>query len=205
MTKLEKFLFKNSNYYQESISTYSKYYKISNCMIRLSDHYSSSPDYDLGIITPINKSSKYLISIPGSTKFYLWSVKEILDFLPEFIKYCELKSKSLKESNDKSLKESNEIKIIKVVSKYNGKLGCSRIVVRPKNNMWTKEELLELPRLLNYEFNSNISSLPEVFEDYLLSHACSYSKAINLYKCFYIDNIGLDVTKELLTQTLNRL
>ena len=112
MRKLEEYLKKHSNIYTESASTNSKYFEMENCKIRMSDHLALDSDADLHILIPLNKSEKYAVLGNENTTCYLWGTNEIIEFIPYFIKVCNLKKRKLKTNTDFVIKKmvSNLIK-----------------------------------------------------------------------------------------------
>lgn len=203
MRKLEKYLLKKCDIYQESNSTNSKYFQLENCKIRLSDHFSHDSDScDLSIVIPLNKSTKYIVSGSDSSSTYLWNTNEITEFIPHLIKFCNLKHRQVKS-------EVPEIKIVKILSKFIGKKGLSSkinsIVGHPKNDFWSENEIPDLISVINSDLNCNITSFPKEFEEFLLTHCSSYNKLLNIYKAAYIDNKLDNINNEILIRILNSI
>ena len=82
MTKLEKFLLTYSSEMINSESTVSRYFKINNISIRLSDHISLKSTSDIQIITPTNKveSGLYTVLFGDTGKVLIWNLKQLKDF-----------------------------------------------------------------------------------------------------------------------------
>lgn len=200
MKKLEKYLSKESSKTIVASTTFSTYYQLGNCKIRVSDHYSSDTNADLCITYPENGGRKYLVSAKNSSKFYLWNTKEIMEFIPHLITYCNLITKNVKQN------EEEQIKISKIVSKLSnlpkdlGKIQC-----RPRSDFWKDNEFEGLRILFSRELETNVTSLPLEFKTFLKSHCCGYVKALNLYKIAYIDNTTIEQTPELLSEIFVRI
>lgn len=203
MNKLEKFLTLQCNQYQESVTTLSKYYIIGNCKIRLSDHFTSVTDADLTIIVPLNKSSKYIVTTNEGNTCYLWNSKEIIDFIPHLVTFCNLKERKIISNNP----DIKDLKLIKIKSKYLGKKNpqyIGKVIAHPGNDFWDEEQISILPLLISDELKGLKVEFTNQFKDFLKTHCCSYAKVLNLYKCLYIDN-SVDVTLELMIKILNQL
>lgn len=203
MNKLEKFLTSQCNQYQESVTTLSKYYIIGNCKIRVSDHFTSKDDVDLSIVVPLNPSKKYIVSAGGESTCYLWNSKEIIDFIPHLVTFCNLKERKIISPNP----DIKDLKLIKIKSKYLGKKNpqyVGKIVAHPGNDFWDEEQISILPLLISDELKGLKVEFTNQFKDFLKTHCCSYAKVLNLYKCLYIDN-SIDVTSELMIKVLNQL
>ena len=203
MNKLEKFLTSQCNQYQESATTLSKYYKIGNCKIRVSDHFTSKDDIDLSIVMPLNSCKKYIVSAGGESTCYLWNSKEIIDFIPHLVAFCNLKERKIMGNN----LDIKDLKLIKIKSKYFGKKNpqyVSKILTHPGNDFWIEEQISTLPLLISDELNGLKIEFTNQFKDFLKTHCCSYTKVLNLYKCLYVDN-STDITSELMIKILNQL
>ena len=69
MTRLEKFLYANASEMIKSDTTVSRYFKIGNVTIRLSDHISTKENIDIQIIVPTNiVSGLYTVIFANSKK-----------------------------------------------------------------------------------------------------------------------------------------
>lgn len=206
MNKLEKFLSTQCNQYQESVTTLSKYYKIGNCRIRVSDHFSISTDVDLSIITSLNKSKKYIVSAGGKSDCYtcyLWNANEIIDFIPYLVSFCNLKERHSISPNP----DVKDLKIIKIKSKYSGRKNppvIGAVVCHSNSDFWKEEDVVILSGLISNELNGLKVDFTNQFKDFLKAHSCSYQKVLNLYKCLYVDN-NIPVTSELMVRILNQL
>ena len=87
MNKLQKFLLRNSSEMIRSDTTYSRYFKIKNIIVRLSEHISFKNNCDLQIIVPTNDAIKgmYTVIFGDSYKTIIWNTQQIIDFIPSLI------------------------------------------------------------------------------------------------------------------------
>ena len=199
MRKLEEYLKKHSNIYTESASTYSKYFEIENCKIRMSDHLALESDADLHILTPINQSEKYVVLGNENTTCYLWGTNEIIEFIPYFIKMCNLKKKKLKTNTDFVIK-----KMVSNLIKKGNPTYVNKIVCHP-NAPWSINDITILKDVLETDLNTKVPELPKVYVEFLKGNNITYPKALNLYKTLYIDNKFDDIDTTLIIKILNSL
>jgi hypothetical protein len=199
MRKLEEYLKKHSNIYTESASTNSKYFEIENCKIRMSDHLALESDADLHILTPINQSEKYIVFSNENTTCYLWGTNEIIEFIPYFIKMCNLKKRKLKTNTDFVIK-----KMISNLIKKGNPTYINKIVGHAKAP-WEPNEIVVLKDILEKDLNTKISELSKVYVEFLRKNDVTYPKALNIYKALYIDNKFDNIDATLIVKILNSL
>ena len=198
MRKLEEYLKKHSNIYTESASTNSKYFEMENCKIRMSDHLAES-DADLHIIIPINQSEKYIVLGNENTSCYLWGTKEIIEFIPYFIKMCNLKKRKLKTNTDFVIKKMISNLIRKGNPTYVNK------IVSHANAQWEPNDIVTLKGILEMDLNIKVPELPKEYVEFLKGNNITYPKALNLYKTLYIDNKFDNIDIALIIKILNSL
>lgn len=199
MRKLEEYLKKHSNICNESASTYSKYFEIENCKIRMSDHLALESDADLHILTPINQSEKYVVLGNENTTCYLWGTNEIIEFIPYFIKMCNLKKRKLKTNTDFVIK-----KVVSNLIKKGNPPYVNRIVSHA-NAQWDINDIVTLKSILEIDLNTKIPELPKVYVEFMKGNNITYPKALNLYKTLYIDNKFDNIDTTLIIKILNSL
>ena len=199
MRKLEEYLKKHSNIYTESASTNSKYFEIENCKIRMSDHLALECDADLHILTPINQSEKYVVLGNENTTCYLWGTNEIIEFIPYFIKMCNLKNKKLKTNTDFVIK-----KVVSNLIKKGNPPYMNKILSHP-NMPWEPNDIITLKSILEKDLNTKVPELPKVYVEFIKANNITYPKALNLYKTLYIDNKFDNVDITLIIKILNSL
>lgn len=204
MTKLEKFLLTYSSEMINSESTVSRYFKINNISIRLSDHISLKSTSDIQIITPTNKleSGLYTVLFGDTGKVLIWNLKQLKDFLPSMMLMKEMTTKTIikpDSSKRKSVVEKIELckqltetslvfdKLIETKIKFKLAAAAHRaILVKPKS-IWNAQEIHHLPNLLSQEFGRG-DSINEDFQIFLNCTSVDYNDVINLYKIIVIDN-----------------
>lgn len=207
MTKLEKWLIKvSNNKIIEAKTTYSKYYYIGYLKIRVSDHFSFDTDADICITIPLNGGTKYCVSVPNSQMCFLWTAKQIIDFVNQFMFYKQLVTK-----NNKTIEHKLELNTDNL--EFNKKLTLKDICNFPKDYraLITKSnsipfkgtDMILLENVLNIQFNTNCI-LSEDFKRFLLAHPMTVRKAALLYKIIIIDN-KKEFTEELGTSILKVL
>ena len=199
MRKLEEYLKKHSNIYTESASTNSKYFEIENCKIRMSDHLALESDADLHILTPINQSEKYVVLGNENTTCYLWGTNEIIEFIPYFIKMCNLKKRKLKTNTDFVIK-----KMVSNLIKKGNPTYVNKILSHP-NAPWEPNDIVTLKGILEMDLNTKVPELPKVYVEFLKGNNITYPKALNLYKTLYIDNKFDNIDTPLIIKILNSL
>lgn len=199
MRRIEEYLKKHSNIYTESASTYSKYFEIENCKIRMSDHLALESDADLHIITPINQSEKYVVLSNENTTCYLWGTNEIIEFIPYFIKMCNLKKRKLKTNTDFVIKKMVSNLIKKGNPTYVNK------IVSHANAQWETNDIITLKGILEMDLNTKVPELPKVYVEFLKGNSITYPKALNLYKTLYIDNKFDNIDTTLIIKIINSL
>ena len=199
MRKLEEYLKKHSNIYTESASTNSKYFEIENCKIRMSDHLALESDADLHILTPINQSEKYIVLGNENTTCYLWGTNEIIEFIPYFIKMCNLKKRKLKTNTDFVIK-----KMVSNLIKKGNPTYVNKILSHP-NAQWEINDIVTLKSILEMDLNTKVPELPKVYVEFLKGNNITYPKALNLYKTLYIDNKFDNIDTTLIIKILNSL
>ena len=199
MRRLEEYLKKHSNIYTESASTNSKYFEIENCKIRMSDHLALESDADLHILTPINQSEKYVVLGNENTTCYLWGTNEIIEFIPYFIKMCNLKKRKLKTNTDFVIKKMVSNLIKKGNPPYVNK------IVSHANAQWEPNDIVTLKGILETDLNTKVPELPKVYVEFLKGNNITYPKALNLYKTLYIDNKFDNIDTTLIIKIINSL
>lgn len=199
MRKLEEYLKKHSNIYTESASTYSKYFEIENCKIRMSDHLALESDADLHIITPINQSEKYIVFGNENTTCYLWGTNEIIEFIHYFIKMCNLKKRKLKTNTDFVIK-----KMVSNLIKKGNPPYVNKILSHP-NAQWEPNDIVILKGILEMDLNIKVPELPKVYVEFMKGNSITYPKALNLYKTLYIDNKFDNIDTTLIIKIVNSL
>ena len=200
MKKLEEYLKKHSSIYTESASTNSKYFEMENCKIRMSDHLALESDADLHILIPINQTNgKYVVLGNENTTCYLWGTNEIIDFIPYFIKMCNLKKKKLKTNTDFVIK-----KMISTLIKKGNPTYVNKILSHP-NAQWEPNDIVTLKGILETDLNTKVPELPKVYVEFMKGNSITYPKALNLYKALYIDNKFDNIDTTLIIKILNSL
>lgn len=199
MRRLEEYLKKHSNIYTESASTNSKYFEIENCKIRMSDHLALESDADLHILTPINQSEKYVVLGNENTTCYLWGTNEIIEFIPYFIKMCNLKKRKLKTNTDFVIK-----KMVSNLIKKGNPTYVNKILSHP-NAPWEPNDIVTLKGILEMDLNTKVPELPKVYVEFMKGNNITYPKALNLYKTLYIDNKFDNIDTTLIIKILNSL
>jgi hypothetical protein len=199
MRRLEEYLKKHSHIYTESASTNSKYFEIENCKIRMSDHLALESDADLHILIPINQSEKYVVFGNENTTCYLWGTNEIIEFIPYFIKMCNLKKRKLKTNTDFVIKKMISNLIKKGNPTYVNK------IVSHANAQWEQNDIITLKGILEMDLNTKVPELPKVYVEFLKGNNITYPKALNLYKTLYIDNKFDNIDTTLIIKILNSL
>ena len=199
MRKLEEYLKKHSNIYTESASTNSKYFEMENCKIRMSDHLALDSDADLHILIPINHSEKYVVLGNENTTCYLWGTNEIIEFIPYFIKMCNLKKKKLKTNTDFVIK-----KMVSNLIKKGNPTYVNKIVCHP-NAQWSINDITVLKDVLETDLNTKVPELTKVYVEFMKGNNITYPKALNLYKTLYIDNKFDNIDTTLIIKILNSL
>ena len=204
MTKLEKFLLTYSSEMINSESTVSRYFKINNISIRLSDHISLKNTSDIQIITPTNKleSGLYTVLFGDTGKVLIWNLKQLKDFLPSMMLMKEMTTKTIikpDSSKSKSVVEKIELckqltdpslvfdKKIETQLKFKFAAAAHRsILVKPKS-IWNAKEIRHLSSMISKEFGRG-DSINEDFQIFLNCTSVDYNDVINLYKIIVIDN-----------------
>ena len=204
MTKLEKFLLTYSSEMINSESTVSRYFKINNISIRLSDHISLKNTSDIQIITPTNKleSGLYTVLFGDTGKVLIWNLKQLKDFLPSMMLMKEMTTKTIikpDSSKNKSVVEKIELckqltdpslvfdKKIETQLKFKFAAAAHRsILVKPKS-IWNAQEIRHLSSMISKEFGRG-DSINEDFQIFLNCTSVDYNDVINLYKIIVIDN-----------------
>ena len=199
MRRLEEYLKKHSHIYTESASTNSKYFEIENCKIRMSDHLALESDADLHILTPINQSDKYIVLGNENTTCYLWGTNEIIEFIPYFIKICNLKKRKLKTNTDFVIK-----KMVSNLIKKGNPTYVNKILSHP-NAQWEPNDIITLKGILETDLNTKVPELPKVYVEFLKGNNITYPKALNLYKTLYIDNKFDNIDTTLIIKIINSL
>ena len=203
--KLQKFLLRNSSEMIRSDTTYSRYFKIKNIIVRLSEHISFKNNCDLQIIIPTNDAIKgmYTVIFGDSYKTIIWNTQQIIDFIPSLILTKEMNTKSVFKKDDaRSLSAVQKLEMAQKIehheklvfnkcinSKINIKfLGAEdRAIVRHSKSHWTVNEINRLHALMHKEFNRG-DSINEDFQIFLSCTSVTYLDIINLYKIIVIDN-----------------
>lgn len=205
MTKLEKFLLTTASEMNQSDTTESRYFKINNIFVRLSDHISPDTTSDIQIITPVNKidAGLYTVLLKDSYKILIWNLKQIKEFLPSLILMKEVTTRSVRKPNkaktsiekielaqqEKDIVERKLVFIKKIKSKLRPeKLAASErlIFIRNKSN-WSIAEIRSLSFMMNKEFGRG-DSINDDFQIFLNCNSLDYTDVLNLYKIVVIDN-----------------
>ena len=206
MTRLEKFLLANASELIKAETTNSRYFKVQNILIRVSDHVSLKGTCDLQIVIPTNdvSASLYTVLFGDSGKMLIWNFKQIKEFLPSMILMKEMMTKSVVKPDPKktviekidlakSLPEYKEKKSLvfnnlvesKLKLKFAGALERS-ILVKSKS-IWNAQEINGLPSMLHKEFGRG-DSINDDFQIFLNCTSVDYNEVINIYKIVVIDN-----------------
>lgn len=196
MTKLEKILTKLSRKITEAGTTYSKYYEIEECKVRVSDHVSEDTDADIIIVLPINGGTKYYVSIPESRRFYFWTANQIHDFLVQFILYKKLVVKNLRKpqlilSND----SLNFTKKFTLKDICNFPKDCRSLIIKPASQAFKGTDMIVLENIFNIQFDTTCE-LSDEFKRFLILHPMTVRTASLVYKIIVIDN-NKEFTEEL--------
>ena len=205
MNKLQRFLLKNSSEMIRSDTTYSRYFKISNIIVRLSEHISIKNNCDIQIIVPTNNARKgmYTVIFGDSFKTIIWNTQQIIDFIPSLILMKEMNTKSVfKKDDNRNLSALQKLEIAQkiehpeklVFNKYiNSKINVKflgaeeRAIVQHSKSHWKVNEINKLSTLMFKEFNRG-DSINEDFQIFLSCTSVTYLDVINLYKIIVIDN-----------------
>lgn len=204
MTKLEKFLLTYSSEMINSESTVSRYFKINNISIRLSDHISLKSTSDIQIITPTNKieSGLYTVLFGDTGKVLIWNLKQLKDFLPSMMLMKEMTTKTIikpDSSKRKSVVEKIELckqltespllfdRKVETKIKFKSAAAAHRaILVKPKS-IWNAQEIFQLSSMIHQEFGRG-DGINEDFQIFLNCTSVDYNDVVNLYKIIVIDN-----------------
>lgn len=196
MTRLEQYLFKQSEGVAESNTTYSRYFTIGRLKIRLSDHFSIDSDSDFQIIIPINGGSKYTVFFKGNTKLVIWTAKQIKEFMPAYILQAEMMHKSARNI-------SNEYKWIKSTLNSEGLTTTQRSIFEREKKEWTYAEATALCGMFIQEFGK-ATGVNGAFQHFLRHHKLDYEDVLNLYD-YLIVNKKKVATEDLLVEAFNRI
>lgn len=221
MTKLEKFLLERSSEMIKSDTTNSRYFKIGNITIRLSDHISLKTSSDIQIIIPTNHlvSGLYTVIFGDSGKVLIWNAKQIQEFIPSLILIKEMSTKSIfkteinkttssvqKIEMAKQMPESVTTSLVftkrvdsKIREKFAGHL--ERAVLRRSKSPWNAQEIGILNVMIRKEFGRG-DSINDDFQIFLNCTALNYIDVINIYKIVVIDNEKMP-TIQLLQEAYN--
>lgn len=207
MTRLEKFLLATASEMNRSDTTESRYFKINNIFVRLSDHISTDTTSDIQIITPVNKidAGLYTVLLKDSTKILIWNLKQIKEFLPSLILMKEVTTKSIRKPSlskavgslqkielakqEPEIKETKLVFIKKIKSKIRPeKLAASeRSVFLRNKSTWSIAEIRNLSLMMNKEFGRG-DSINDDFQIFLNCSPLDYTDVLNIYKIVVIDN-----------------
>ena len=205
MTKLEKFLLTTASEMNQSDTTESRYFKINNIFVRLSDHISPDTTSDIQIITPVNKinAGLYTVLLKDSYKILIWNLKQIREFLPSLILMKEVTTRSVRKPSkaktsiekiklaqqEKDIVEHKLVFIKKIKSKVRPeKLAASERAVFLRNkSTWSIAEIRNLSLMMNKEFGRG-DSINDDFQIFLNCNSLDYTDVLNLYKIIVIDN-----------------
>lgn len=205
MTKLEKFLLTTASEMNQSDTTESRYFKINNIFVRLSDHISPDTTSDIQIITPVNKlnAGLYTVLLKDSYKILIWNLKQIKEFLPSLILMKEVTTRSVRKPSkaktsiekielaqqEKDIVEHKLVFIKKIKSKVRPeKLAASERAVFLRNkSTWSIAEIRNLSLMMNKEFGRG-DSINDDFQTFLNCNSLDYTDVLNLYKIIVIDN-----------------
>lgn len=209
MKKLEQQLIKISNKgVIESVTTYSTYYHIdNNLIIRVSDHLSERKNFDLQIINPLNGGTKYMVFTPTSKTSYLWTSKEIINYISFLRVQKRFDVPNLKEENTTLIKSEPDGLVIStplLKVKQNG-LGTNEKILccHGSSEIWNAYDIEELPNLLKKHLNQEIT-LNDDFKLFLMTTPCTYKVVLNMYYNIIIIN-EREPTLELLNYFYIRL
>ena len=208
MTRLEKFLLANASELIRAETTNSRYFKIQNVLVRLSDHVSLKSNCDIQVIFPTNDitAGLYTVLFGDSGKMLIWNFKQIKEFLPSMILMKEMMTKSVFKQNPSrsktviekidlakkfpELKEEpslvfNQMVETKIKLKYAGAAERA-ILVKSKSN-WNAQEISGLPSMMHKEFGRG-DSINDDFQIFLNCTSLDYRDVINIYKIVVVDN-----------------
>lgn len=223
MTRLEKFLYANASEMIKSDTTVSRYFKIGNVTIRLSDHISTKDNVDIQIIVPTNivSSGLYTVIFNNSSKTLIWNCKQLKEFIPHLALIKEMGAKTTFKPDPAKSRTAvqkmellqNPVEISKpsltftklIDSKVNPKYASAaeRAIIYHSKSHWTVNEINSLVSLLRKEFNRG-DSINEDFQIFLNCTSVDYHDIINLYNIIVIDN-GKLPTIELLQEAYKYL
>lgn len=208
MTKLERFLIKNSSDINESSQTFSIYYNIGNITIRISDHFTNDLEKcDLYIYNSVNNVNNkyYIVSFKGSNKFLNWTAQQIIDVIPFLQLQKEMLTYNIKspDTTPKILsKKIDDISIKLPLTKVNqnGFNSIEKLIACRSKKAWTIEEIDLLPKLIEKNLKLTDIIINEDFKIFLNNTPCSYKQALNIYVIIVIDN-----KKEITIELANRV
>lgn len=218
MTRLEKFLYANASEMIKSDTTVSRYFKIGNVTIRLSDHISTKENIDIQIIVPTNivSSGLYTVIFANSRKTLIWNCKQLKEFIPHLRLMKEMSEKTVSKPDPAKRRTAiqklellqNPVEIEKpsltftklINSKIHPKYASAaeRAVIYHSKSHWTVNEITGLVYLLRKEFNRS-DSINEDFQIFLNCTSVDYHDVINLYNIIVVEN-GKVPTIELLQE-----
>lgn len=207
MTRLEKYLYAEASETMKSDTTESRYFKIKNLLVRVSDHITTKQSSDIQIIIPTNHpQGLYTIILGDNGKVLVWNAKQIREFLPSLILIKEMSTKSIcKPDNSKGMLIAQKIDLAKqenpeVVKQSLGFKGLisSRIKEKYASNAertmlnrgktpWNHGEIGTLRLMLKKEFGRN-DWINDDFQIFLSCTSVNYIDVINIYKTIVIDN-----------------
>ena len=207
MTRLEKYLLANASEMIKSEKTASRYFKINNITVRLSDHVNTENASDIQIITPVNKidAGLYTIMLNDTKKILIWNLKQIKEFLPSLMLIKEMTTASIRKPDPTRARTSLEkIKLAQQEPEIkNQKLGFAKVIqskLKPEKvsaserlillkgkSTWNIAEVQKLSTLMHKEFGRG-DSINDDFQIFLNCNSLSYKDVLNIYKIVVIDN-----------------
>ena len=207
MTRLEKYLLASASEMIRSEKTASRYFKVNNITIRLSDHVSIGNASDIQIITPVNKidAGLYTVMLNDTKKILIWNLKQIKEFLPSLMLIKEMNTKSVSKPNparaasslqkmelakqEPDIKEPKLgfVKVIQTKLRPEKVSASERLILLKGKSTWNTSEIQKLSTLMHKEFNRG-DSINDDFQIFLNCNSLSYNDVLNIYKIIVIDN-----------------
>ena len=207
MTRLEKYLLANASEMIRSEKTASRYFKVNNITIRLSDHINTENASDIQIITPVNKidAGLYTIMLNDTKKILIWNLKQIKEFLPSLMLIKEMTTASIRKPDPTRARTSLEkiklaqqepeikepklgfAKVIQSKLKPEKVSASERLILLKGKSTWNIAEVQKLSTLMHKEFGRG-DSINDDFQIFLNCNSLSYNDVLNIYKIIVIDN-----------------
>lgn len=102
ITKYLDSLLKKKDSVHQALTTNSVYYTIGSTLISVSDHFSNTEDIDIRIVQPLNSRTVYLVQIKEGANILQFSLKELKEFIKNYLFINQIKFNSSQVSMEKT-------------------------------------------------------------------------------------------------------